>query len=315
MANYRQIHVKMWKQDGWFLDLGPMEKLLFIYCFSNECASIAGIYELPRRVIEFETGLSSEFVTKTLQDFERDGKVYYQDGVIWVKNLRKYNENTSPKVLTRIENDIASIPDCELKRQYIQYHNGIDTVSIPEPETGSEHEQEHEQEQEQEEHVAPLAQAADAPPAPTALPPEPDPPKKRTRAPTELDKLKTALVAHFCEVTQIPPPLLNTKKQCAAAGRLWFKPLVAIADAVDRDAERAKSLIAFTIKHMDGEGLTISTPASIQKTAISEQAKRKRGAVIKPNGGSRASPLDASIAAVRSVIDQEQAKGYAGGHT
>ena len=23
MANYRQIHVKMWKQDEWFLDLSP----------------------------------------------------------------------------------------------------------------------------------------------------------------------------------------------------------------------------------------------------------------------------------------------------
>ena len=56
MTKYRQVHVHIWK-DGWFLDLDPKFKLFFIYLFTNERASIAGIYELPKRVMAFESGL------------------------------------------------------------------------------------------------------------------------------------------------------------------------------------------------------------------------------------------------------------------
>src|SRR3972149_7999433 len=103
MANYRQIHVSIWK-DEWFLDLDPDEKLLFIYLFSNESASLAGIYKLALKVIAFETNLPIDFVKKTLAKFEKAGKVYYREGVIWVKNLRKYNRGSS-KVDIRIQTD------------------------------------------------------------------------------------------------------------------------------------------------------------------------------------------------------------------
>jgi hypothetical protein len=170
VANYRQVHTKIWK-DSWFLQLSPDDKLLFIYLFSNEQASIAGIYELPVMVIAFETGLGIDYVTDALQRFEEAGKVRYQDGIVWVVNLRKYNENPSPKVRTRIRNDIALIPDSKIKTDYIQYHKGIDTVSIPKLENESEHEHEHEQEHEQES-SPPTAEIA-APPSPKPPPPKP----------------------------------------------------------------------------------------------------------------------------------------------
>ena len=65
MSEYRQIHMKIWK-DAWFLDLEPDHKLLFIYLFSNERSSIAGIYELSKRIMAFETGLTSEKITSGL---------------------------------------------------------------------------------------------------------------------------------------------------------------------------------------------------------------------------------------------------------
>jgi len=140
MANYRQVHVKIWK-DSWFIELEPDEKLLFIYLITNDSASLAGIYELHKRIIVFESGLDKTSVDRILQRFEDDGKVYYRDGVIWVVNMRSYHETSSIKVQARIKADLDTIPYCELKIAYfkkyypnIQYGYGIDTLSLKEEE-------------------------------------------------------------------------------------------------------------------------------------------------------------------------------------
>jgi len=120
MANYRQIHVQIWK-DQWFLDLPPDFKLLFIYLFSNERTSVAGIYDLSLRVIEFETGLDLETIEAGLAEFARAGKAYYEEGLVWVVNLRKYNATNSIKVRTRIQHDLLALPDCNLLRRYLDH--------------------------------------------------------------------------------------------------------------------------------------------------------------------------------------------------
>ncbi len=153
MAEYRQIHTSIWK-DSWFLDLEPDEKLLFVYLFSNESTSVAGIYKIATKVIAFETGLGPAVVKSILERFAKAGKVLVEGEVIWVKNLRKYNATRSPKVSQRIARDLEDIPDCAVKRAYLAFHDGIagqgsDTVPIPYPELASEQEQEHEHEQEQ----------------------------------------------------------------------------------------------------------------------------------------------------------------------
>lgn len=178
MADYRQIHTKIWK-DGWFIELSDQEKLLFIYLFSNERASIAGLYELALRVICFETGLDKRTVEAALAKFSKAGKAHYENGIVWVVNLRKYNENSSPKVTARLSKDLAAVADCPIKRRYLAYYNpiesdgyGIDTVSIPVLKSTSEQEQEQEHEQEQEQE-----RGADAPPPPA------DPKPKAAKAP------------------------------------------------------------------------------------------------------------------------------------
>ena len=122
MAYFRQIHVSIWK-DEWFLELTPEEKLLFIYLFSNENTSIAGIYKIALRVIAFETNLELDFIKQTLTKFENDSKVTYRDGVVWVKNLRKYNDSGSNSIAIRIASDLEEIPESSLKQEYIRYHS------------------------------------------------------------------------------------------------------------------------------------------------------------------------------------------------
>ena len=117
MANYRQIHVSIWK-DGWFLDLDPREKLLFIYLFSNANTNLAGIYKISLRVVAFETCLGMAYVLEAMEKFRKAGKVYYEDGIVWVTNMRRYHESKSPLVQQRIAADIAAIPDCQLKIDY-----------------------------------------------------------------------------------------------------------------------------------------------------------------------------------------------------
>ena len=140
MANYRQIHVKIWK-DNWFLDLTPEEKLLYVYLFSNELTSLSGIYQISLKVIAFETGLDYKWVVDAMLNFQAQGKIKYEDGYIWIKNLRKYHETSSPKVQTHINNDLDNIPNIPIKTQYIAYYQSdipypypIDTESQEEEE-------------------------------------------------------------------------------------------------------------------------------------------------------------------------------------
>ena len=69
MANYRQIHTQIWR-DNWFLDLEADEKLLFIYLFSNDNSNLAGLYELHEKIIALETGLAKERIHEIIAKFE-----------------------------------------------------------------------------------------------------------------------------------------------------------------------------------------------------------------------------------------------------
>jgi hypothetical protein len=136
MAGYRQIHTQIWK-DEWYIDLSPEEKLIFVYLFSNELASISGIYKIPARVISNETGVSYEDVLIILENFEQAGKILYADGVLWVKNMSKFHANASPRTQKKVEADVEKIPDCAVKQAYLQYRDCIDTVSVPRSESES----------------------------------------------------------------------------------------------------------------------------------------------------------------------------------
>ena len=139
MSGYRQLHTRMWA-DGWFIELSPEQKLLFIYLFSNQRASVCGLYELPLRVMVFETGLEIEVIRKCFTVFSRSGKAFYDHAasVVWVVNMLKYQGSSSPKLLARIDADIKAVPECDLKKKFLEaypnntvlipYGDGIDTA-------------------------------------------------------------------------------------------------------------------------------------------------------------------------------------------
>ncbi|WP_083509149.1 DnaD domain-containing protein [Planococcus rifietoensis] len=136
MSKYRQVQVGYW-QDGFVLDLTPEEKYFYIYLMTNSKASQIGIYELPKRIIETETGYNRETVEKLLQRFVDYGKIDYNDDTkeIMLLNWARHNWNNSPKVVARVEEELRSVKHIPFASNYLDIANAIkaDTVSIQYP--------------------------------------------------------------------------------------------------------------------------------------------------------------------------------------
>lgn len=139
---YRQIHTEIW-DDDWTIELEPLEKLLWIYLFSNSRTHYIGLYQLPRKKAAFETGIPAQTITEILNRFEQDGKIKVNSSWIWVKNMlvRNVNNLRSPQIQAGIEKAFREIPNsCPFKADWAKYYNtiispqyGIDTISIPHP--------------------------------------------------------------------------------------------------------------------------------------------------------------------------------------
>ncbi len=111
--------------DHYVADLDPVEKLLFLYLLTCERSTLAGVYELPLKVMAVEAGIETEMVRKILGRFEEDEKVKYQEGWVAIKNFLKHHEHGSPTVRKGIDEAIKSAP--EWAKGFIG--KGIDTLS------------------------------------------------------------------------------------------------------------------------------------------------------------------------------------------
>ena len=121
MSYFRQIHTSMWK-DEYFMEFTTTEKLLFIYFFSNEMTTLSGVYKIPMKVIQFETGIQMRYIESAMKKFEEQKKIYYRDGIVFVVNFQKYNKG-GDKVAISIRNEIDALEDCEIKYLYMQYYH------------------------------------------------------------------------------------------------------------------------------------------------------------------------------------------------
>ncbi|MZQ75231.1 MAG: DnaD domain protein [Peptoclostridium sp.] len=136
MARYRQVHTSFW-QDGFVLELTPEEKYFYLYLMTNSKTNQCGIYELPKRIIETETGYNRETVDKLLQRFIGYGKIRYCEDTreIILLNWNKYNFINSKKVIACMEKELKGIKNSEFLRLFqdglIEAGYPVDTVSIP----------------------------------------------------------------------------------------------------------------------------------------------------------------------------------------
>lgn len=135
MATYRQVYTEFW-QDGFVLELTPEEKYFYLYLMTNSKTTQCGIYELPKRIMEIETGYNRETVEKLIQRFVDYGKILYCNPTreVILLNWMKYNSINSPTVKTRIENELKNVKNREFIRVFeekcTEFNYPIDTLSI-----------------------------------------------------------------------------------------------------------------------------------------------------------------------------------------
>jgi len=145
MARYRQVETSFWT-DGFVLKLTPEEKYFYLYLMTNPHTTQCGIYELPERMAEVETGYNRETLAKLRDRFSRKYKkiVYSEETEEYcIVNWLKYNSLKSPKVKACIDKELLDVKNKSL----IDYLYGMDSLSI---DSGEEEEKEEEQEREEE---------------------------------------------------------------------------------------------------------------------------------------------------------------------
>ena len=118
MAKYRQVQTSFW-QDPFILDLTPEEKYFYLYLMTNPKTSASGVYELPIKLMVFETGYNSDTIKKLLRKFEEYGKVRYSSKTseILLVNWLKHNNFQSPKTQSCIKKEWEGIKNSEFRFQ------------------------------------------------------------------------------------------------------------------------------------------------------------------------------------------------------
>ena len=140
MATYRHIQTSFW-QDDFILDLEPEEKYFYIYLMTNSKTTQCGIYELSKKVIQFETGYDMETIDRLINKFVEYEKILYSEETneIMLINWMKHNASKSPKVVSKIEQEIKNVKNYTLLDKFLSICKDlgypIDTVSIEYPKT------------------------------------------------------------------------------------------------------------------------------------------------------------------------------------
>jgi len=122
MAIYRQVHTSFW-QDNFVLDLTPEEKFFYIYLMTNSKASQSGVYELPKKVAELETGYNRETVEKLIGRFTDYEKIKYcnETKEIFLINWLKYNPINNINIEKRVLKEIGEIKNEDFKIELINF--------------------------------------------------------------------------------------------------------------------------------------------------------------------------------------------------
>lgn len=109
MSKKRYVNTTFWRDD-YISSLDPPEKLLFLYLLTCPDTTIAGVYQIPLKIIAADTGFDKDMIVKILARFEDDDKVLYRDGWIAIKNFIKH-QSENPSVRAGIERELGSVPD------------------------------------------------------------------------------------------------------------------------------------------------------------------------------------------------------------
>ncbi|MBY7112269.1 DnaD domain protein [Bacillus sp. 17RED48] len=120
MAVYRNVQVSFW-QDEFILDLTPEERYFYIYLLTGTKTKQCGIYVLPKRVAELETGYSMETVEKLLNRFVEYGKILYdaETKELYILNWLHYNPILNTNVEKCVLRELKTVKNKEFIHMFL----------------------------------------------------------------------------------------------------------------------------------------------------------------------------------------------------
>ena len=121
MAVYRNVQVNFW-QDEFILDLTPEERYFYIYLLTGTKTKQCGIYILPKRVAELETGYSMETVEKLLNRFVAYGKILYdaETKELYILNWLHYNPILNTNVEKCVLRELKTVKNKEFIHMFLR---------------------------------------------------------------------------------------------------------------------------------------------------------------------------------------------------
>ncbi|PEB50319.1 hypothetical protein CON65_12160 [Bacillus pseudomycoides] len=121
MAVYRNVQVNFW-QDDFVLDLTPEERYFYIYLLTCSKTTQCGIYPLPKRLAEMETGYNRETVEKLLQRFIEYGKIQYdaETKELYIENWVRYNPVTNTNVEKCVLRELKAVKSKKFVHMFLQ---------------------------------------------------------------------------------------------------------------------------------------------------------------------------------------------------
>ncbi|WP_259415868.1 DnaD domain-containing protein [Bacillus toyonensis] len=121
MAVYRNVQVNFW-QDEFILDLTPEERYFYIYLLTGTKTKQCGIYILPKRVAELETGYSMKTVEKLLNRFVEYGKIFYdmETKELFIVNWLRYNPILNTNVEKCVLRELKTVKNKEFIHMYLR---------------------------------------------------------------------------------------------------------------------------------------------------------------------------------------------------
>lgn len=102
----RYINTRFW-EDSFIQGLNPLDRYLFLYFLTNPHTNIAGIYEVPLKIVSAETGIEVEMVKKMLRRLT--GKIFYIRGWVYIKNFTKH-QAVNDTMKLGVERILSEVP-------------------------------------------------------------------------------------------------------------------------------------------------------------------------------------------------------------
>lgn len=121
MAVYRNVQVNFW-QDEFILDLTPEERYFYIYLLTGTKTKQCGIYILPKRLAELETGYSMVTVEKLLNRFVEYGKILYdaETKELFIINWLHYNPIFNTNIEKCVLRELKMVKSKEFLHKFLR---------------------------------------------------------------------------------------------------------------------------------------------------------------------------------------------------